>query len=131
MLSTPNLGYFYHNSTLNKAGMWAISKVSNNKIINNLLMNEESPANIDEETRYRNSYLFSLSNNKGMGWFEHVMFCGSSDDYFVSPLSALSTTRESIQMKKDLKSQIWEEMRVNIESNLINCNIYRLLVDFG
>lgn len=131
MLSTPNLGYFYHNSTLNKAGMWAISKVSNNKIINNLLMNEDSSANVDEETGYRNSYLFSLSNNKGMGWFEHVMFCGSSDDYFVSPLSALATTRESIQMRKDLKSQIWEEMRVNIESNLINCNIYRLLVDFG
>jgi len=34
-------------------------------------------------------------------------------------------------MKKDIKSKIWEEMRVNIEANLTNCNIYRLLVEFG
>ncbi len=66
-----------------------------------------------------------------MGWFEHVMFCGSMDDYFVSPLSALASTKESIQTKKDLKSKIWEEMRTNIESNLINCSIYRLVVEFG
>lgn len=59
------------------------------------------------------------------------MFCGSMDDYFVSPLSAFATTRESIQMKKDIKSKIWEEMRVNIEANLANCNIYRLMVEFG
>ena len=25
-LSTPHLGYFFHNSVLNKAGMWALSK---------------------------------------------------------------------------------------------------------
>lgn len=37
-LSTPHLGYFYHNSTINKAGMWAISKFSDNQIINKLLM---------------------------------------------------------------------------------------------
>lgn len=59
------------------------------------------------------------------------MFCGSLDDYFVSPLSAFATTRDSIQMKKDLKSKIWEEMRVNVESNLNKCNIYRLLVEFS
>ena len=72
-----------------------------------------------------------MSLKQGVGWFENVMFCGSLDDYFVSPLSAFATTRESIQMKKDLKSKIWEEMRGNIESNFINCNIYRLLVEFG
>ena len=130
-LSTPHLGYFYHNSTLNKAGMWALSKFSNNQIMNNLLMSDSQDTKVDEETSYRNSYLYSLSLNHGIDWFEHVMFCGRRDDYFVSPLSAFSTTRESIQMKKDLKSKIWEEMRVNIESNLTNCNIYRLLVEFG
>lgn len=51
---------------------------------------------------------------KGIGWFEHVMFCGSLEDYYVSPLSAFATTKESIQMKKDLKARIWEEMRFNI-----------------
>jgi hypothetical protein len=130
-LSTPHLGYFYHNSALNKAGMWALSKFSNNQIMNNLLMVDSENNKIDEENCYRNSYLYSLSQNKGMNWFEHVMFGGSIDDYFVSPLSAFATTRESIQLKKDLKAKIWEEMRVNIESNLTNCNIYRLLVQFG
>lgn len=41
-LSTPHLGYFYHNSALNKAGMWAISKLSNNHALNNLLMVDEN-----------------------------------------------------------------------------------------
>ncbi len=91
-------------------------------------MSDSRNTKVDEETCYRNSYLYNLSLNQGMGWFEHVMFCGSLDDYFVSPLSAFATSRESIQMKKDLKSKIWEEMRINIESNLLECNIYRLLV---
>ncbi len=39
-LSTPHLGYFYHNSHLNKAGMWALSKFSNNQIMNDLLMSD-------------------------------------------------------------------------------------------
>jgi hypothetical protein len=59
------------------------------------------------------------------------MFCGSQDDYFVSPLSAFATTRESIMGKKDVKARIWEEMRVSIEKNLTGCNVYRLLVQFG
>ncbi len=46
-LSTPHLGYFYHNSTLNKVGMWAISKISDNQVINNLLMSDSKNANID------------------------------------------------------------------------------------
>jgi hypothetical protein len=106
-LSTPHLGYFYHNSSINKAGMWAISKFSDNQIINKLLMLDSGDSNGDEETSYRNSYLYKLSLGQGMKWFEHVMFCGSMDDYFVSPLSAFATTKESIQMKKDLKSKIW------------------------
>jgi len=46
-LSTPHLGYFYHNSTINKAGMWAISKFSNNQIMNNLLMSDSKDKNIN------------------------------------------------------------------------------------
>ena len=73
--------------------MWAISKFSNNQIMNNLLMSDSKGTKIDEESCYRNSYLYLLSINQGMNWFEHVMFCGSLDDYFVSPLSAFATTR--------------------------------------
>lgn len=68
-LSTPHLGYFYHNSNLNKAGMWAISKFSNNQIINNLLMSDSQNQRMDEETGFRNSYLYTLSAAPGMGWF--------------------------------------------------------------
>ncbi len=39
-LSTPHLGYFYHNSIINKAGMWALSKFTENYIMNCLLMTE-------------------------------------------------------------------------------------------
>jgi hypothetical protein len=46
-LSTPHLGYFYHNSTINKAGMWAISKFSNNQIMNNLLMSDSRDKSIN------------------------------------------------------------------------------------
>ncbi len=46
-LSTPHLGYFYHNSALNKAGMWAISKFSNNQIMNNLLMSDSHGKKLD------------------------------------------------------------------------------------
>lgn len=47
-LSTPHLGYFYHNSALNKAGMWAISKFSENQVINNLLMIDDNKDKMDE-----------------------------------------------------------------------------------
>lgn len=112
--STPHLGYFYHNSNLNKAGMWAISKFSDNQILNNLLMAEPENKRMDQETAFRNSYLYTLSAAQGMGWFEHVMFCGSSQDCFVSPLSAFATTKQSIKKRNDIKSQIWQEMRLNI-----------------
>jgi hypothetical protein len=39
-LSTPHLGYFFHNSLINKVGMWALSKFSENKIMDCLLMIE-------------------------------------------------------------------------------------------
>lgn len=68
--------------------------------MNNLLMSDSENTEMDSETCYRQSYLYSLSKNTGMDWFEHVMFCGSQDDYFVSPLSAFATTRKSILGKK-------------------------------
>lgn len=71
-------------------------------------MSDSHDTKIDEATCYRNSYLYTLSIGQGINWFEHVVFCGSQDDYFVSPLSAFATTKESIHMKKDLKSKIWE-----------------------
>jgi hypothetical protein len=40
--STPHLGYFYHNSSINKAGMWAISKISPTKVLDDLLMVRDS-----------------------------------------------------------------------------------------
>lgn len=41
-LSTPHFGHIYHNSSVNKFGMWAFSKLKNSTIMKTLLMDHEA-----------------------------------------------------------------------------------------
>jgi hypothetical protein len=61
-LGTPHLGYMYHNSSINKFGMWAYSKLKDSLSMKTLLM-------YNEDGDLRLSYLYELSTLSGLNWF--------------------------------------------------------------
>ena len=83
-LSSPHLGHLYHSNRLTKLGMMAISSLKNLKVIDCLLLKDGG-----DGYNLRHSSIYGLSMHKGLSWFKTVHLYGSSNDGYVSMMSAL------------------------------------------
>eukprot|EP00330_Aristerostoma_sp_ATCC50986_P009737 CAMPEP_0114596742 /NCGR_PEP_ID=MMETSP0125-20121206/18879_1 /TAXON_ID=485358 ORGANISM="Aristerostoma sp., Strain ATCC 50986" /NCGR_SAMPLE_ID=MMETSP0125 /ASSEMBLY_ACC=CAM_ASM_000245 /LENGTH=158 /DNA_ID=CAMNT_0001800311 /DNA_START=1499 /DNA_END=1975 /DNA_ORIENTATION=+ len=68
-LSTPHLGYMYHNSKIVDAGMWFLKKWKGSKCLTELSMTDAP--------KLEDTYLYKLSKSKGLNWFKHVALLSS------------------------------------------------------
>jgi len=78
--SSPHLGYMYATNTIVNAGIWVLKSLKKSKCLEELTMTDAKD--------YRNSFLFSLSNFQGMGWFKNVLLVSSYQDRYVPVESA-------------------------------------------
>lgn len=126
-LGTPHLGHLFHNSTINKLGMWTLAKIKKSEVMAALLLESK-------DGDYYSSYLYELSSLSGLNWFEQVALYGCPGDKFVSPESALclsSVEIETLKGKGNKEACIWEEMRKNISSLLRGVSVAKYEVDFS
>ena len=70
-LSTPHLGTKHNDSWQVKAGFWFIKTF--NKKATSL-----KQISMDDAKNPRETFLYNLSQEKGIGWFKHVVLLGSS-----------------------------------------------------
>lgn len=71
-LSSPHLGYMYNQSTIVDAGMWLLKYWRKSKCLTQLRMSDEK--------RLEDCFLFKLSQQQGLGWFQHVILVSSYQD---------------------------------------------------
>lgn len=73
-LSSPHLGYMYNSSRVIDAGMWVLKKWSKSKCLQQLSMSDAK--------EYTNTYLYKLSQQKGLQNFKHVILVSSFQDSY-------------------------------------------------
>jgi len=71
-LSTPHLGYMYKYSKLIDAGMWFLKKWRGSQCLQQLSMTDTKDV--------KSSFIYQLTNKKGLNWFKHVVLVASYQD---------------------------------------------------
>ncbi len=74
-LSSPHLGYIYNNSTLIDAGLWLINTVQKCTSVKQLCM--------EDSDNLKETFLYKLSNEKGLEWFSRVALYSCYQDSYV------------------------------------------------
>jgi pimeloyl-ACP methyl ester carboxylesterase len=79
-LSSPHLGYMYASNSVINAGMWVLTRLSKSRCLEQLSMTDAGD--------FKESFLYKLSLETGMGWFKNVLLVGSYQDSYVPVESA-------------------------------------------
>jgi triacylglycerol esterase/lipase EstA (alpha/beta hydrolase family) len=87
-LACPHLGCLNNESRLVDAGMWLLCKVKQSVVLDQLTL-ADSPEK-------RQTVLFNLSKEQGLGWFKKVYFFSSCQDSYVPFHSARAEVGSSI-----------------------------------
>jgi len=75
-LSSPHLGYASCKSKLVKVGLWAMQAFNKPKSIKQLSMGDSS--------HIKDTFMYKVSEFKGMKWFKHIMLFSSIQDGYVT-----------------------------------------------
>lgn len=75
-LSSPHLGYMYNQSTIIDAGMWFLKTWKKSLCLQQLRMTDETTGDLEK------SFLFKLSQEKGLEWFKNIIFVSSYQDMY-------------------------------------------------
>ena len=119
--SSPHLGYMYNSSKIIDAGMWFLKKWRKSKCLQQLSMSES--------TNLRQSFLYELSTQKGLGWFKYVTLVSSYQDQYAPYDSA----RMELSVKsggEQERAEIYEEMTRNLLAGMNVEALYRLDTHF-
>lgn len=73
-LSSPHLGYMYNSSTIVDAGMWFLKTWRKSICLQQLRMSDNSDL--------EQSFLYKLSEMKGLSWFQHIVLVSSYQDSY-------------------------------------------------
>jgi hypothetical protein len=111
----------YNQSKIVDAGMWLLKYWRKSKCLTQLRMSDEK--NIE------NCFLYKLSEQKGLGWFKHVILVSSFQDQY----APFDSARIQICTKAEQdasKGNDYITMARNILSNLPLDVLYRIDVNF-
>ncbi|KAL4450271.1 hypothetical protein ABPG74_008977 [Tetrahymena malaccensis] len=114
-ICSPHLGCYANSNKLIDAGLWIMQKIHKSQSLLQLSMRDSD--NIEE------TYLYKLSSQPGLNWFQNVMFISSFDDQYVPIQSARVLTIPN-------GSKYHNQMVKNISQNFKCETIYRLDVNF-
>ena len=121
-LSSPHLGYAFTNSTLVDAGMWLLKKIKKCVSLEQLSFSDEK--SMDK------SFLYELSEAKGLKWFKHIFLISSHQDFY-APFESTRIQANDKLLGNDGKSTIYRKMALNLLGNLPeSCNLKRIDVNF-
>ena len=100
-------------------GIWAISKILDQPVVNELLFNDV--------TNIRESALYKLSQMRQLSWFKNILLCGSYPDNY-SPLES-SLIQFSDRIEETTNFKIIKEMWEAINEWLSSVNVYKTCVN--
>lgn len=105
-LSSPHLGYASWKSKLVKMGLWAFQAWKKQKSIEQLSMKDA--VNIED------TFMYKLSQFKGLKWFKHVMLFSSIQDGYVTFDSSRIQIFKNTSLNDPVKESKYIEMATNI-----------------
>ncbi|KAL4235935.1 hypothetical protein ACF0H5_004324 [Mactra antiquata] len=111
-LSGPHLGTLYNTSGLVNAGMWFMQKWKKSGSLLQLSL-KDSPDP-------RQSFLFRLSQKRGLEYFRHVLLVGSSQDRYVPYHSSRIEMCKAAQRESSGLGSVYGEMVANILQPIVN-----------
>ncbi|CAD8174235.1 unnamed protein product [Paramecium octaurelia] len=118
-LSSPHLGYGYNNSLLIDAGLWFLKRMRKSVSLQQLAMTDAE--------QIENTFLYQLSRQDGLNWFQNILFVSSAQDSYVPFESArISKNFE----RSDQNSRKYEKMVDNIFNGMRATQVRRLDVNF-
>eukprot|EP01017_Pseudomicrothorax_dubius_P026621 TRINITY_DN298_c0_g1_i1.p1 TRINITY_DN298_c0_g1~~TRINITY_DN298_c0_g1_i1.p1 ORF type:complete len:775 (-),score=142.76 TRINITY_DN298_c0_g1_i1:117-2441(-) len=121
-LSSPHLGYMITNSKMIDAGMWILKKWRKSLCLQQLSM-EDSPD-------LRQTYLYKLSQYKGLCWFKNIALCSSHQDSY-APFASARMSASCRKAEEDpARGPVYITMVKSIISQLTSDHLYRVNVDF-
>eukprot|EP00397_Hematodinium_sp_SG-2012_P012032 GEMP01012188.1.p1 GENE.GEMP01012188.1~~GEMP01012188.1.p1 ORF type:complete len:710 (+),score=100.00 GEMP01012188.1:303-2432(+) len=107
--SSAHLGYMYNASALVNTGIWVLKKWRKSKCLAQLSMSDaENP---------RESFLFQLSQEPGMEWFENVVLVSSAQDQYAPFDSArIEMSQQALadplaDVYRSMVSHLWEKVK--------------------
>jgi pimeloyl-ACP methyl ester carboxylesterase len=119
-LSSPHIGYMYNSSKIIDAGMWILKKWKKSISLTQLSMSDAE--------RMEDTYLYKLSQQKGLSWFKNVALVSSYQDQYAPFDSArIQICKKALE---DPKAKVYVQMAKNILSKVTAKCIYRIDVNF-
>ena len=117
-LSVPHLGCKTSKNILINLGMKYLSSFKKDIVIRQL--------KFEDSSNIRNSFLYRLSENDCLHWFQNILLVSSPQDSFVP---YFSSRIQPVPQEDELYDQIVKEMSQNIWSKVSNDEIVRFDVD--
>ena len=71
-LGTPHWGYVHSKSRLLSVGMWFYDKMSKDQLLTQI--------RLADEKLIQNTFIYQLSEDKSISWFDNIYFVGSTQD---------------------------------------------------
>ena len=120
-LSTPHLGYMYNPSKIISTGMWLMKQWKKSKSLAQLSLSDEK--NLED------TYMYKLSCQDGLNWFDNVVLLSSFKDSYAPFDSA--RIQNCTQAAQDSKyGEFYMKMANNILGKMSTKCIHRIDVNF-
>ncbi|EEC15688.1 conserved hypothetical protein, partial [Ixodes scapularis] len=110
-LSGPHMGTVYNTSMIINLGMWYLRRYDNTDSIKQMALKDSD--------NIRNTYLYRLSQDRGLTKFKNVLLLGSAEDYIVPLHSAHVKLTKAIVKDNTPMGAAYREMSRNILKPLL------------
>lgn len=125
-MSSPHLGYMYHNnsSKLFDTGMWFLKKWNKNRSLTQLSMGDAD--------KVENQALYKLAAQQSLNEFMNVVLvCSNQDQYVPFDSARIQICKEALtDDNQRQKGNQYIQMTMNLMQNLKAQILYRIDVDF-
>ncbi|EGR33815.1 serine esterase, putative [Ichthyophthirius multifiliis] len=120
-LSSPHLGFMYNSNKIIDTGIWILKRWKKSICLQQLTMADHQDI--------QQTFLYKLSQAKGLGWFKNICLVSSSQDSY-SPFDSARIEMTKEASKDPKKGQLYNEMTQNVLGQLSTNVLYRLDVHF-
>eukprot|EP00301_Raphidiophrys_heterophryoidea_P003858 c11725_g1_i2.p1 GENE.c11725_g1_i2~~c11725_g1_i2.p1 ORF type:complete len:433 (-),score=101.95 c11725_g1_i2:73-1371(-) len=122
-ISCPHLGYMYNHNSYSSKGLWLVLKMFRNaRSLQQLAL--------QDHRNFTETILYKLSEQRGLGLFNHVILLSSTEDGFV-PYHSARMEIFPAAMKDPVHGPVYTAMANNIFSQMNNTHLVRLDVNFN
>jgi len=118
-LGTPHCGYIHSNSKLLSTGIWLAEKFTKDTIL--------SQIRLSDATSIKETYLYGLSKEPCISYFQKVILVGSKKDTYAC--LETSTIQPSQQLRELPASKSLMQMQKRLLGQIAKCQVVRLNVN--